>query len=172
MAPSTRLPFSLLWLYQGEGTEVVGTGARGVTSPCLSKDHSIPWRKPFLLSFEVFIPRELQVGGGWRCSFAPWLIFLLSSALPAWAKPAGGVSFSACCDCADVPVTSSGKDGSACLWVLWVGWAGALSPRPPRGKCQGKGTQGTVWGGGPGRVTLEQDESRSMERWGGWHHMG
>lgn len=31
---------------------------------------------------------------------------------------------------------------------------------------------GTIWVVVPGRVTVRQDESRSMERWGGWHHVG
>lgn len=84
------------------------------------------------------------------------------------------MSFSTCCDRADVSVTDGGKDGPACPWVLWVGWGGAPSPRPhPHGvKCQGKGTQGTVWVVVPGTVTVGHNESRSMERWGGWHHVG
>ena len=59
-------------------------------------------------------------------------------------------------------------------WVLWVGWGGALSPHPhPHGaKCQSKGMRGTVWVVVPGRVTVEQDDSRNVERWGGWHHVG
>lgn len=54
-----------------------------------------------------------------------------------------------------------------------MGWCTKPSSLSSWNKHQGKGTQGTVGVVVPGRVTVGQEENKSMERWGErcWHHV-
>jgi len=132
----------------------------------------------FFLSFEGFFSQRAAAGRWLETELCSMVIFLLSSALPARAKPAGEMSFSTRCDCANVPVTGHGKDGPACPWVLWVGWGEALSPRPHRTErnaegrghrvpdvlpgwwCQRKSPWGTMRAGAWGDEVVVDEEDR------------
>lgn len=97
VAPGARLNFSLLQLYEDEEQRL----ARAPVEPHLPVflgATPTPGENLFFC-FGFFFPGELQAGGDWRRSFAPQLIFLVSSALPARAKPAGGMNSLQLCRC-------------------------------------------------------------------------